>query len=92
MENSPAPSREPDDKVEIDARELSGIFAVPQWLRRAGQASWLLVGLTLLLVGIIWLLALTNVIVLPLIAGVLDAPARGAPRARRCAEAHGRTA
>jgi putative heme transporter len=68
MENSPAPSREPDDKVEIDARELSGIFAVPQWLRGAGQASWLLVGLTLLLVGIIWLLALTNVIVLPLIA------------------------
>jgi predicted PurR-regulated permease PerM len=70
--HSPAP--EPDDQVEIDARELSGIFAVPQWLRGAGQASWLLVGLTLLLVGIIWLLALTNVIVLPLIAaGIIAA-------------------
>jgi hypothetical protein len=72
--HSPAP--EPDDQVEIDARELSGIFAVPQWLRGAGQASWLLVGLTLLLVGIIWLLALTNVIVLPLIAaGIVAAVA-----------------
>jgi putative heme transporter len=72
--HSPAP--EPDDQVEIDARELSRIFAVPQWLRGAGQASWLLVGLTLLLVGIIWLLALTNVIVLPLIAaGIVAAVA-----------------
>jgi predicted PurR-regulated permease PerM len=65
---SHSPTPEPDDQVEIDARELSGLWAVPQWLRGAGQASWLLVGLTLLLVGIIWLLALTNVIVLPLIA------------------------
>ena len=73
---SHSPTPEPDDQVDIDAGELSGIFAVPQWLRGAGQASWLLVGLTLLLVGIIWLLALTNVIVLPLIAaGIVAAVA-----------------
>ena len=72
--HSPIP--EPDDQVEIDARELSGIFAVPQWLRGAGQTSWLLVGLGLLLVGIIGLLALTAVIVLPLIAaGIVAAVA-----------------
>ena len=70
------PIPEPDDQVEIDARELSGIFAVPQWLRGAGQTSWLLVGLGLLLVGIIGLLALTGVIVLPLIAaGIVAAVA-----------------
>ena len=45
------PSRETDDQIEIDPRELSGVFAVPQWLRGLGQTSWLLVGITLLLVG-----------------------------------------
>jgi predicted PurR-regulated permease PerM len=71
-----SPTRGPDDQVEIDARELSGIFAVPDWLRGAGQASWLLVGLAFLLVGIIWLLSLTNVIVLPLLAaGIVAAVA-----------------
>ena len=71
-----SPTREPDDQIKIEARELSGIFAVPQWLRGAGQASWLLVGLAVLLVGIIWLLALTGVIVLPLIAaGIVAAVA-----------------
>lgn len=71
-----SPAGEPDDQVEIDARELSGIFVVPQWLRGAGQASWLLVGLAVLLVGVIWLLALTDVIVLPLLAaGIVAAVA-----------------
>jgi predicted PurR-regulated permease PerM len=71
-----SPTPEPDDHVDIDASELSGVFAVPQWLRGAGQASWLLVGLAVLLVGVIWLLALTNVIVLPLItAGIVAAVA-----------------
>jgi predicted PurR-regulated permease PerM len=66
----------PDDQVEIDASELSGIWAVPDWLRGAGQTSWLLVGLGVLLVGIIWLLSLTNVIVLPVIAaGIVAAVA-----------------
>jgi hypothetical protein len=51
-----APTPEPDDQVESDAGELSGIFAVPDWLRGAGLTAWLLVGLTVLLVGLIWLL------------------------------------
>ena len=64
------------DRVEIDARELSEIVWVPQWLRGAGQMSWLLVGLGLLLVGIIWLLSLTYVIVLPVLtAGIVAAVA-----------------
>lgn len=28
--------------VEIDARELSGIFAAPHWLRDLGVMAWLL--------------------------------------------------
>jgi putative heme transporter len=69
-------SDEANDRINIDARELSEIFAVPNWLRGAGQASWLLVGIALLLVGVIWLLALTNVIVLPVLtAGIIAAVA-----------------
>jgi predicted PurR-regulated permease PerM len=69
-------SPEDGDHVDIDASELSDLFAVPNWLRGAGQASWLLVGLAVLLVGTIWLLALTNVIVLPLLAaGIVAAVA-----------------
>ncbi len=30
--------------IEIDPRELTGIFSVPQWLRDVGLMSWLLVG------------------------------------------------
>ena len=85
-----------DDRVEIDARELSEIVWVPQWLRGVGQMAWLLVGLTLLLVGTVWLLALTYVIVLPVLAaGIVAAVAsplvawmhrHGIPRgsAQRC--------
>ena len=65
-----------DDRVEIDARELSEIVWVPQWLRGVGQMAWLLVGFTLLLVGTVWLLALTYVIVLPVLAaGIVAAVA-----------------
>jgi putative heme transporter len=57
-----------DEYVEIDPADLSGVFVVPSWLRNVGLMAWLLVGVTLLLVGGIWLLSLTHVIVLPLIA------------------------
>jgi putative heme transporter len=76
--------------IEIDPRELTGIFSVPQWLRDVGLMSWLLVGIAIFLVGAVWLLALTQVIVLPLItAGIIAAVAsplvawlrrRGVPR------------
>ena len=58
----------PDDEyIEIDPADLSGIFTVPQWLRDVGLMSWLLVGVALMIVGAIWLAALTSVIVVPLI-------------------------
>jgi hypothetical protein len=40
-------------------RALAGVFAAPAWLRDLGVAAWLLVGVTMLLVGAIWLLSLT---------------------------------
>ena len=62
--------------IEIDPRELTGIFSVPQWLRDIGLMSWLLVGIAISLVGAVWLASLTSVIVLPLItAGIIAAVA-----------------
>jgi putative heme transporter len=80
-----------DEFVEIDTAELSDAFAAPRWLRDVGLTAWLLVGVTLFLVGAVWILSLTHTIVLPVIAaGVVAAVAsplvamaarRGAPRA-----------
>src|SRR5215213_7915491 len=65
-----------DEFIEIDPGELSGVFSAPQWLRDLGFTSWLFVGVVLLLVGLIWILSLTQVIVVPVIvAGVVAAVA-----------------
>lgn len=61
------------DYVEIDPAELSGVFRAPDWLRDAGIMSWLLVGIALLAVSIISLLALTQVIVMPVITASIIA-------------------
>src|SRR5919198_2251271 len=58
---------------EIRPEDLDGLFAVPQWLRDLGIAAWLLVGVTLLLVGGVWLLALTQTIVLPVLTASIIA-------------------
>jgi predicted PurR-regulated permease PerM len=61
---------EADDAViEIDPAELSGVFAAPGWLRDLGISAWLLVGIAAALAGAVWLLALTQTIVIPLIVG-----------------------
>jgi predicted PurR-regulated permease PerM len=89
----PAPdSSEPvDEVIEIDAGELSGLIALPDWLRNMGLIAWLTTGVILLLVGLVWLLSLAHTIVLPLItAGIVAAVGsplvrwlnrRGLPRA-----------
>jgi drug/metabolite transporter superfamily protein YnfA len=56
--------RDDDQYVEIDPSELAGVFAAPRWLRDAGLTSWLLVGVAVLLVAVVWLLTLTQTIVL----------------------------
>ena len=58
--------------IEFDPGALSGLFAAPKWLRDMGFSAWLLVGVALALVGTIWLLALTETIVLPVLtAGII---------------------
>jgi predicted PurR-regulated permease PerM len=61
-----------DEVVEIEPGELSGLFAAPGWLRDLGFTAWLLVGAAAALIGAIWLLALTQTIVLPVLtAGII---------------------
>jgi putative heme transporter len=58
--------------IEVDPGDLSGLFAAPQWLRDVGFSAWLLVGAAAALIGAIWLLSLTETIVLPVIvAGII---------------------
>src|SRR3954447_7037727 len=66
-----------DDVIEIDPAELSGLFAAPGWLRDAGFTAWLLVGVVLLVVGVVWLLELTQVIFIPLVTAVVIAAVAG---------------
>jgi putative heme transporter len=86
---SPTPAEE--EYFEIDPAELSGVFAAPRWLRDLGVAAWLLVGVAAFLAGAVWLLALTQTIVIPVIVAAIIASVlsplvdwlhrRGIPRA-----------
>jgi putative heme transporter len=57
--------------VEVDPAELSGLFAAPAWLRDLGVMSWLLVGVFVLTVGLVWLLSLTQTIVVPVVTAAI---------------------
>lgn len=71
-EAEPEAVRPPD----LEAGDLVAMFGPPRWLRDLGRSAWLIVGLGLVLVGLVWLLGLTATIVEPVIvAGVLAAVA-----------------
>lgn len=59
--------------VAIETAALSTVFSAPRWLRDLGILCWLLVGVTALLGGLIWLLALTSTIVVPVITATIIA-------------------
>jgi predicted PurR-regulated permease PerM len=62
-----------DELVEVEPGELSGLFSAPQWLRDLGFSAWLLVGAGAALIGLIWLLSLTQTIVMPVITAAIIA-------------------
>ena len=62
--------------VELDAdqlKQLSAVFSSPRWLRDLGVASWLLVGVAALLVGLTWVLGITSTITIPVVVGLVIA-------------------
>jgi putative heme transporter len=60
--------------VQLDAdqlRQLSAVFSAPRWLRDLGVASWLLVGVAALLVGLTWVMGMTSTIAVPVLVGLV---------------------
>jgi putative heme transporter len=55
------------------APEATGVLTTPGWLRNLGRTAWLLVGLILLVVAAVWILALTDAIVAPVVTAAVVA-------------------
>ncbi|HET8813737.1 MAG TPA: AI-2E family transporter [Solirubrobacterales bacterium] len=66
-----------DEVIEIEPGALNGLFAAPRWMRDLGFSAWLLVGIAAALVGLIWLLSLTEAIVMPVITAAIIASVAG---------------
>ena len=62
-----------EEYIEIDPAELAGVFAAPGWLRDLGFSAWLLVGVAAALAGAVWIAALTQTIVMPVITAAIIA-------------------
>ena len=73
VDAAPKAGSDSDPMMEIDPSELRGLFRAPDWLRDLGIASWLLIGFLLFLAGLVWLLALTSTIVLPVLTASIIA-------------------
>jgi putative heme transporter len=56
-----------------EPRGLAGLLAAPPWLRDFGTSAWLAVGVTLFVVAVIALLALTRTIVFPVLSATVVA-------------------
>jgi predicted PurR-regulated permease PerM len=59
--------------IQVDVEQLSAVFSAPRWLRDLGLASWLLVGVAGLLVGLILLVGATSAITQPVLAAFVVA-------------------
>jgi predicted PurR-regulated permease PerM len=57
----------------LDERPLGRLLAPPRWLRDLGTSAWLIAGVALVTVAAIWLLSLTQTIVLPVITACVVA-------------------
>lgn len=63
-----------EEYLELDAEQLSTMFVAPRWLRDLGVMSWLVVGVAVMVVALVWLLDLTQTITSPVItASILAA-------------------
>jgi putative heme transporter len=73
---SPHAAGDGDAVAELDAQQLSqlsSVFSAPRWLRDLGIASWLLVGVAALIVGVTWMLGIASTIVEPVVVGLVVA-------------------
>jgi len=57
-----------DDVVALDATDASANLAAPRWLSDLGTSAWLIAGVAVVIVGLVWIASLTQTIVTPVIA------------------------
>ena len=76
--SSAPPDADEQPSVNFNPRHLAGLFAAPRWLRDLGFSAWLIVGVTLFVVAIVWILSLTHTIVTPVLTAAVIA-AVGSP-------------
>jgi predicted PurR-regulated permease PerM len=69
----PERERGGDGPIAFEPHQLSGLFSAPRWLHDLGLSAWLVVGVALFLVALIWILTLTHTIVAPLITAAVVA-------------------
>jgi len=73
-DDSPRPDgNEQHDVIQVDVEQLADVFSAPRWLRNLGLASWLLVGVAALVVGLILLVGATSAITQPVLAAFVVA-------------------
>jgi len=74
-DDSPQPdgAEEQHDVIQVDVEQLADVFSAPRWLRNLGLASWLLVGVAALVVGLILLVGATSAITQPVLAAFVVA-------------------
>ena len=61
------------DAAGTGRRQLTDALRTPRWFRDLGRSSWLLVGMLLVVIGLIWLLAATYTIVGPMVCALIVA-------------------
>jgi putative heme transporter len=61
------------DRDQFEPADLSGLFVTPPWLRDLGASAWLVVGVTLAVIGGMWILTLTHTIVAPVVTAAVVA-------------------
>ena len=61
------------DRDDFKPEDLGGLFLTPAWLRDLGASAWLVVGVTLAVIGGIWILTLTHTIVAPVVTAAVVA-------------------
>ena len=62
-----------DGGASLEPQDLTGLFTPARWLRDLGRTSWLAVGVALFVVAAVWLLSLTQIIVMPVITAAVIA-------------------
>jgi predicted PurR-regulated permease PerM len=61
----------------VNSEAITSLFAPPDWLRNLGASAWLIVGVLIVVLGLVWLLGATSSIVMPVVTASIIAAVAG---------------